>query len=934
MNTKNLIIPLTVLLLCFAGSVAFGQHTQTHKVNFSDIDGFSGEVNFTSSRHSFGTTLKGKGTTLVLKNYRCTPEEKEALKKAGIDFWGYSGYSPKTFGVYVEGRAYVNMVRGYSFNRYAKSPKILHLNNGLGDEVSFDFDEDTKEYETEWKKTRPDKVLWLEEGGFSADKVTELYLSDLKNEIDRILYAAKKEKQKEEQEKAEQKMQETEAKESETSSDGSGGSSDNSAVKEEKSDNNYTDTEPKESGRKGAQTVYYPKTNRQLYDELKALTDATPALLNDPNVRSQLRNYKAFADRDGRNIQALKTSQMISGGRYNPAVSNYLNQTLATNAEIANVEMGVGAAVDAATELINNIVEANNRKEQERVAEIQRANQNFDAKAKALDNYRVQLAKNRQEFEESIKTKIIENYDSRYHESIGKSFSKGFTVLNGIIRYETEVPVRSNDPTKKPYFEKKTRHVGSYVDKSVEGGYFYHLYVVKKGGKYGILNDYAEPIYLPQFDDIKALSLTKKDYSENRYSLKDLSPRFLVKINDKWGEVLSDGSVSEEIKYDGIWYCPNYQIILKLGDKWTIKPIGRNNNEEGRNFTTSQIKEKFDIELIPIYMGYRGNMNSPFSSSPRQMVENVLTLDGKEHTLMLYTSDKDIFPVKKELGVIYARHSLIGEDGTNVWIFPFKDDWYQISFKEVNFDEYTDYHLKKMPDEFLSPIASGSTYLKNYHDIRWGVINQNGELVIPIENKSLELYDKLGFRTEQGYYDNDGVFFTSEEMFLEGFLKKENPSLNDEEPEMLNNAFSLITINNKKGIVDARNNIVVPIKYDEIGTKFNEENMTWFRDGNHYGMADVFGGEVFRIELPSEKKPENIDDFYFLGGLYFSGNDSKSFIELKGNTIAIHNTAILGLRPTDFNEENVDVEVARYFYSKIPSTSIWYDLAQMRLKYL
>ncbi|SFW52596.1 WG containing repeat-containing protein [Sinomicrobium oceani] len=194
---------LTVLLFCFAGSVAFGQHIQTHKVDFSNIDGFSGEVNFTSSRHSFGTTLKGKGTTLVLKNYRCTPEEKEALKKAGIDFWGYSGYNPKTFGVYVEGRAYVNMVRGYSFNRYAKSPKILHLNNGLGDEVSFDFDEDTKEYETEWKKTRPNKVLWLEEGSFSADKVTELHLSDLKNEIDRILYTAKKEKEKEEQDKKE-----------------------------------------------------------------------------------------------------------------------------------------------------------------------------------------------------------------------------------------------------------------------------------------------------------------------------------------------------------------------------------------------------------------------------------------------------------------------------------------------------------------------------------------------------------------------------------------------------------------------------------------------------------------------------------------------------------------------------------------------------------
>src|SRR5690606_1177780 len=110
------------------------------------------------------------------------------------------------------------------------------------------------------------------------------------------------EKEKAEKEKAEQENQEDEAKETEPASGGSGGSSGSNTEKEEKSDNNDTDTEPKESGRESTQTVYYPKTNRQLYDELKAMTDANPSLLNDPNIRSQLRGYKAFADRDDRNM--------------------------------------------------------------------------------------------------------------------------------------------------------------------------------------------------------------------------------------------------------------------------------------------------------------------------------------------------------------------------------------------------------------------------------------------------------------------------------------------------------------------------------------------------------------------------------------------------------------------------------------------------------
>ena len=936
MNTKTITKNLTTLLFFFVSITVFGQRTQTHTVNFSNIDGFSGYVKFTTKYVGFATQLSADNSTLVLKKYDTDGESLAALKKAGYDLYGYpeSGVTPnENYGYEVTGNAYLST---HAALREAPVSK-LHINRNLGEKmVTPDFPKDIM---SEVKEGN----LWEETGGFRNEKVITLYISDLKNEIDRILYAAKKEKEKEEQakkeaeekdkaekEKAEQETAEREKQEAEenetvVASGGNSKSSDGNDKEEEKAD---SDKQRSNSNRKSTQTVYYPKSNRQLYDELKAMTDANPGMLNDPNIRSQLRGYKAFADRDDRNMTNYK---IASGGGYNPATYKAYANAVTTNAKIANAEIGVGVVVDEAMGLVNSIVEANNRKEQERVAEIKRFNQNFEAKLNALKEYKLQLAKNRQDFENKIKEYLIENYDSEYYPSIGKSLAKGFSVINGTIRYETEKPVYPHMSQR--YFEKTIENVGYYSDDSVDDRYFYRLYVVKKDGKYGILDDFGEPIFLPQFDEVRTLSLNKVDYHYSED--KDFSPRFLVKINDKWGEILADGSVAEEIKYDGIWYMPDYRKIMKLGDTWTLKSL--NNNSSEVYSTSKEIKEKLGSEVLPIYMGYRGNSEGSFNSSPIQLSKHILTFSGEVKNIELYTSTKEVFPTENKEGIIYARQN-INEDKKNGWIFPFNDGWYQITFEENRFNSiYLGYTIKKMPDEFLVPVGSGSLYLQDHYNIRWGAINQNGELVLPFESLQMVTYqNQLGsaVKTEKGYYDIKGNFFDTEEMILESMLKKENVQLSTAVSETTNDGMSLIIVNGKKGIVDANNNFIVPLRYDELGSEFNEENMTWFQDGNYYGWVKSDGEEVFRIELPSEKKPENIDDFYILGGFYFSGNDSKNFIELKGNAVAIHNFAILGLRPADFNEVNVDVEGAKYFYSKIPTKSIWYDYAQMRLKNL
>src|SRR5690554_1768915 len=149
--------------------------------------------------------------------------------------------------------------------------------------------------------------------------------------------------------------------------------------------------------------------------------------------------------------------------------------------------------------------------------------------------------------------------------------------------------------------------------------------------------------------------------------------------------------------------------------------------------------------------------------------------------------------------------------------------------------------------------------------------------------------------------------------------------------EPFSNGISLVSRNGLKGYIDTKGAIVIPLEYEEIGTTFNEEAITWFRVGNNYGMIDIVKGEVFRVSL-FDKKPTNINDYYVLGGFYFSNGIIKDFNDLQVNPIAMQNALIFGLKVN--KNGRTDKKRAKYFYSKITSESIWYELAQVIIKNL
>ncbi len=696
---------ITALLLCFAGSAVFGQATQSHSVYFQNIDGFSGHLKFTSSREGFATQLRGKNATLSITDYKCSDEDKAALKKAGLNLW--SGFQPKTFGVVVQGKAYVQEV--YYHSNSVSNDK-LHLSQGLGDFTTPTFDEDVQARAKEFQR-KYNESYWERYGGFDAKDVTELYLSDLKNEIDRITYAAKKEKQEAEQkekeakEKAEREKQEAEEKEKQekekqeaaakekVAASGGTASSGSSDKKEGKSDDKDEKAEKKETKK---QTTYIPKSNRQLYNELKAMTDAHPEMLNDPKIRTRLRGYKAFADRDDRNIRDYNTLEQTMGGGYNPNKITAMNSIYQTNANIANAEMAVDAGVDVATNVVNSIIEANNRKEEQELTDLHRRTSANQDKVEAIKHREYQLLEQRRAYEKDIKSQIKAD------------FNLIATIDDMPITYESE----------------------NYIEKGLWDGHFekasktmdktYNLYIVGLDGLYGISGDNGEALYPPQFEGIYALNLKNEDKR----------PRFLVNIKDKWGEILADGSIAEAIKYDGIWYAPDKKSkILKQGDSWQVKSLDKNSLL--KQFTSTQLPGIYAGGLIAV-------INTNNKGFDQKSGNYSLADDGNVY----------VWGKSTEKGVASIMYESAKKGEVTERLFKINNKWFITS----NFGT-KDMKIEPMPATFVIPVL---------REKKWGAINQEGKTVIPFEHSYIKSSGNQ-FETDKETYKADGTLVSKKE---------------------------------------------------------------------------------------------------------------------------------------------------------------------------
>jgi len=424
-------------------------------------------------------------------------------------------------------------------------------------------------------------------------------------------------------------------------------------------------------------------------------------LLNDPKIRTRLSGYKVMADRDDRNMRDYQSFKMITGGGYHPTTAKFLASTYETNAKIATAEMAVGGAVDAATNVVNSIIDEQNRKQEERNAQYKQEEANARAKKDAIDKWEKNIADKRNKYETNVS------------ETIKKNYQLVATIPDLPITYETEEYIKGDSYWKgnrmyhtSPTFKKVTKTMKDWGNAKT-----YNLYIVEHEGLFGILGDDGEALYPPQFGGIYVLQNVHE------------RPHILVNIEDKWGEILADGSIAEEVKYDGIWYSPDKQDkILRYGNQWIIKSL--KDNTTLKELNTHQIDAAYPAGLIPVINALKKNYNGSGNYS--------LTANGK-----MYVWGKT---TEEGIGSIPYESAKTGE--TTERLFNLDGKWYiSTGFGTKSMK------VESMPPKFVVPVLRETGSGK-----KWGAINERGETVIPFEYSYMET-------GRQGISTNKGNFF-------------------------------------------------------------------------------------------------------------------------------------------------------------------------------
>ncbi|HLT88429.1 MAG TPA: WG repeat-containing protein, partial [Sphingobacterium sp.] len=727
------------LVLALGLNVALGQRSDNHTVYFKDIDGFSGYVKFKTLYEGFATQLKANSGEVVITGYDATNEEIVALNKAGLGLKRHTGsFRPSKFSFEVVGRAHIVTPAKH----LALSDSKLTISESLGDYTTPSFNDATKKAAEAWGKSHKESY-WERFGGFRGEKVTALYLTELKNEINRILgdyrssmrafetsissgtsdangfnfigaedalaearelsngsrehltkisglekLIASKKKEKDEADKKEEEANE-EVEEKKTGS--ASGSSKSSSKKSEDEDE-----DEKES--KSTTKRYIPKTATQMHNELKAMAAQNPGMMNDPNFRQRLRHLEVDANRE------QQTTRDFRSGAYNAGASA-MGQYRASNQRIDTYTKAGGDITDAVAGMVTGLLAERDRKNEQRRLQIQADINNYNAKRDALRSYHDEITSERTTYTNSIEQDLEAKYDEVWK------------IMLSPLMYDTEI---EDDNSSNVHAFKKTK---------LRYG-FLNAYVIEHKGEYGLAADNGTVIYPPQFQSIKAY-----DYDNNNV-------RFIVNIHDKWGELDANGRIVDEVKYDGLWYTVDGQKIALIDNQWVITDKSgqvnkyRKNDLKGKQVLLSNLNDKgFNYtNSFYAYLYVLDFEKGIYSSHIQSRGKNLTKLT----TYGLNTKESEY------INGVYKYHY--------AYLFKKDNDWYKADIHRYTTNYYT---LTKMPNTFV--IAVNNRYIEeNTGPAQWGAINQNNEIIIPFEHKQLNDFVNGRALSEKGMYNESG----------------------------------------------------------------------------------------------------------------------------------------------------------------------------------
>lgn len=618
---------------------AFGQRYHDHTVYFDNMDGFTGYVKFkTLYGVSWPPQVTANSGAMVITGYDATEEEITALNKGGLDLRRYQGnFSPNKFSFEVTGRAYIVTFA----NHRAINDSKFKISQGLGDISHPDFDETASQAAKKWNENNKENY-WERLGGFRAEKVTAIYLSDLKNDIDRILadyrsgmrafdaainsgtssansfnfevaensladakersigsnehrtkisglekLIADKRKEKADQDKKEQEelaaKEEAERKaKEEVEKKDKEEQKDKKEGQSEKEESDSSDTTTKGTTSKTSGSKNDSKEESKEEDKSDSKSSKKVYI---PKTATQMHHeMKEMAARTPGMMNDPNFRQRL---RYLEVDANREQQTMrdyragvqyANNATIAQYNAS-NQRIDTYTKAVGDITDAATELANSIIAAGEEKKRREQAERDAAHQRKLQVNENNKNYIDAVFKERI-GYIDRIIDRIKESYNSYNSIHTSPLSFKA----------------KSTTFGKEYEDEEYTLVSRKSYLVANDSGKFGLLDDNGSIIYPPQFD----IAFIVRNDQDNKFGRNYIA----VMAENRWGLLYANGEVAVEMEYDHIYFLPDYNLIFKDRNQYIFIPNGEliingQTIAEGQKISSSEIKKYFPEGIIP-----------------------------------------------------------------------------------------------------------------------------------------------------------------------------------------------------------------------------------------------------------------------------------------------------------------------------------------------
>lgn len=391
-------------------------------------------------------------------------------------------------------------------------------------------------------------------------------------------------------------------------------------------------------------------------------------------------------------------------------------------------------------------------------------------------------------------------------------------------------------------FDSKTGTIKP-ITQAPSGKFSSNKIIFKENDMYGILDSnmivLTPPIYTklkfvgPEFISAKNEEGTNLITKENNILLREYyedlgwihAGILTAKRNGKWGLINILGDSLTSFKYDRISKIRNSPLFnVTIGKENgivdlegnVIKELGPGKIKEEGNYLIVQEDAKYGLmmkngkSVLPIDYDYITNLGLQHGSR----FPNLFRITrGERRGIFNALLDEKVEFKYKQIDELREETIVVKKDSTFGLIDPYEN-------------QITPFEYEYLEDYANTPMIYASSL-----DYKVGLINRNGEVVIPLEYRTLKNYDQELISVKKGdlwgFVDKNGeLVIPMRYKSVDGFK----------------NNFCVIKDGKLQGLINKRGNTIIPLKYERI-YPLGKSNYGFTLD-QKYGAYDTTGVEV------------------------------------------------------------------------------------------